>query len=97
MPYTLNTALGPDWLWLADPSKPDVVWIVHRRTGLLVSAAIDLLTGLPQHEADAIAGSLRAAVIEGRHGEVSVLVERRTSGSGASSISNVRVLGGVRG
>lgn len=87
---TPKTALGPDWLWLTDGSSPDVVWIAHRRTGLLLSTTHDMLNTLPQHEADAIAGSLRAAVLEGRHGEVSVVLSRLKGG-----IDRVQVTGGA--
>lgn len=89
-PYPLLAALGDGWRVLADPARGTTVFL-HRSSGLWVEADSYLLPKLTEAQAKAIAGSLRMAVIEGKHGEVTVtvLVTKREDGSIRVSIGKV--------
>lgn len=87
-PHPLAVALADGWRWLRDDARQTTV-ILHRSSGLWTEAVDDLLPNLDDALAEAIAGSLRMAVIEGKHGQVTVLVTKRQDGSIRVSIGKV--------
>ena len=87
-PYPLVVALGDGWRVLADPARGTTVFL-HRSSGLWCEAVDDLLPKMLDVQAEAIAGALRMAVIEGKHGEVNVLVTRPADGPIRVSIGKV--------
>lgn len=87
-PHPLAIALNNGWRWLHDGARQTTV-ILHRSSGLWIEAADDALPNIDDALAEAIAGALRMAVIEGGHGQVTVLLAKREDDSICVSIGSV--------
>lgn len=87
-PHPLAVALADGWRWLRDDARQTTV-ILHRSSGLWVEVFDEVLPKITDAQAEAIAGALRIAAIEGKHGEVTVLVTKQEDGSIRASIGRV--------